>query len=56
MASQTLIIVVGGDHLALEICRDILKTAGHRVVLVWKHLDGDRLLCMVPLDQFATPA
>jgi Trk K+ transport system NAD-binding subunit len=39
MASETLIIVVGGDYLALEICREILKTSGHRVVLVWKHLD-----------------
>jgi Trk K+ transport system NAD-binding subunit len=39
MASETLIIVVGGDYLALEICREILKTAGHRVVLVWKHVD-----------------
>jgi len=37
MASETLIIVVGGDYLAFEICREILKTAGHAVVLVWKH-------------------
>jgi Trk K+ transport system NAD-binding subunit len=35
--SETLIIVVGGDYLALEICKEILKTAGHHVVLVWKH-------------------
>jgi voltage-gated potassium channel Kch len=41
MASETLIIVVGGDYLAFEICKEILKTAGHAVVLVWKHdLDG----------------
>jgi len=39
MASETLIIVVGGDYLALEICKEILKTAGHAVVLVWKHAD-----------------
>jgi Trk K+ transport system NAD-binding subunit len=39
MASETLIIVVGGDYLALEICREILKTAGQRVVLLWKHAD-----------------
>ncbi len=39
MASETLIIVVGGDYLAFEICKEILKTAGHRVVLVWKHAD-----------------
>jgi Trk K+ transport system NAD-binding subunit len=35
MASETLIVVVGGDHLALEICREILRTTGHRTVLVW---------------------
>ena len=39
MASETLIIVVGGDYLALEICKEILKTAGHAVVLIWKHAD-----------------
>ncbi|MEO9171262.1 MAG: NAD-binding protein [Candidatus Baltobacteraceae bacterium] len=36
---MTLIIVVGGDHLANEICREILKTAGQRVALVWKYED-----------------
>ncbi len=40
MSSATVIIVVGGDYLALEICREILKTAGHRVVLLW-HFRGD---------------
>jgi Trk K+ transport system NAD-binding subunit len=39
MATETLIIVVGGDYLAHEICREILKTAGQRVALVWKHDD-----------------
>jgi len=39
MASETVIIVVGGDYLALEICREILKTAGHAVVMMWKHSD-----------------
>lgn len=39
MATETLIIVVGGDYLAFEICREILKTAGHRVALVWRHDD-----------------
>ena len=39
MATETLIIVVGGDYLAYEICREILKTAGQRVCLVWKHDD-----------------
>lgn len=36
MASETLIFVVGGDYLAFEICREILKTEGHRVILIWK--------------------
>jgi hypothetical protein len=36
MASRALIIVVGGDYLAFEICSEILKTAGHAVALVWK--------------------
>ncbi len=39
MSSETLIIVVGGDYLAYEICREILKTAGQRVALIWKHED-----------------
>lgn len=39
MATETLIIVVGGDYLAYEICREILKTAGQRVALIWKHED-----------------
>ncbi|HEX8805582.1 MAG TPA: NAD-binding protein [Candidatus Aquilonibacter sp.] len=39
MATETLIIVVGGDYLAYEICGEILKTAGQRVALVWKHED-----------------
>ena len=37
MATETLIIVAGGDYLAFEICREILKTAGQRVALVWHH-------------------
>ncbi len=36
MANDALIVVVGGDHLAFEICRELLKTAGHRIVLLWK--------------------
>ncbi|MBV8490963.1 MAG: hypothetical protein JO199_10595, partial [Candidatus Eremiobacteraeota bacterium] len=39
MASETLIIVVGGDYLALEICKEILKTSGQAVVLMWKPTD-----------------
>ena len=35
--AQTLIIVAGGDYLALEVCREILKTQGHGVTLVWHH-------------------
>jgi len=37
MVEETLIIVVGGDDLAYEVCRELLKTAGHRVCLLWKH-------------------
>ncbi len=40
MASETLIIVVGGDYLALEICSEILKTSGHRTVLMWNPGQG----------------
>lgn len=40
MANETLIFVVGGDYLAFEICREILKTEGHRVILIWKR-EGD---------------
>jgi hypothetical protein len=39
MASGALIIVVGGDYLAFEICSEIMKTAGHAVTLVWKAAD-----------------
>lgn len=41
MSTGTVIIVVGGDYLAIEICTEILKTAGHAVVLLWRH-DDDR--------------
>ncbi len=41
MLSEALIIVVGGDDLAYEVCAEILKTRGHQVALVWKH-DDDR--------------
>lgn len=53
MATDTLIIVVGGDYLAYEICREILKTAGQRVALVWKHDEerAARLLAQT-VDQF----
>ncbi|HEV7179525.1 MAG TPA: NAD-binding protein [Candidatus Baltobacteraceae bacterium] len=46
MATETLIIVVGGDYLAYEICREILKTAGQRIALIWRHEDerAQRLL------------
>lgn len=59
MGSETLIIVVGGDYLAFEICKEILKTAGHAVVLVFKHTDerAARLLSQeagVLLREFGT--
>ncbi len=39
MLAEALIIVVGGDDLAYEVCAEILKTRGHEVALVWKHDD-----------------
>ncbi|HUY11025.1 MAG TPA: NAD-binding protein [Candidatus Dormibacteraeota bacterium] len=39
MLAEALIIVVGGDDLAFEVCAEILKTSGHEVALVWKHDD-----------------
>jgi len=39
MLAEALIIVVGGDDLAYEVCAEILKTRGHQVALVWKHDD-----------------
>ncbi|MGC8486528.1 MAG: NAD-binding protein, partial [Candidatus Baltobacteraceae bacterium] len=39
MPAEALIIVVGGDDLAYEVCAEILKTRGHEVALVWKHDD-----------------
>ncbi len=36
MSSETLIIVVGGDDLAFEVCRELLLTRGHAVCLLWK--------------------
>ncbi|HTU83020.1 MAG TPA: NAD-binding protein [Candidatus Acidoferrales bacterium] len=54
MASETLIIVVGGDYLALEICKEILKTAGHAVVLLWKHADERSARMLVHETQLLT--
>lgn len=40
MSSETLIIVVGGDDLAFEVCRELLLTRGHVICLLWKAEDG----------------
>src|SRR5487761_2472765 len=40
MSSETLIIVVGGDDLAFEVCRELLLTHGHAVCLLWKSERG----------------
>ena len=37
MSALPLIIVVGGDALALRICEELCGTEGHRVALLWEH-------------------
>ncbi|MBV8727391.1 MAG: NAD-binding protein [Candidatus Eremiobacteraeota bacterium] len=40
MAQLPLIIVVGGDELALRVCEELTSTRGHDVVLLW-HADEE---------------
>jgi Trk K+ transport system NAD-binding subunit len=37
MGDVPLILVVGGDALAVRICTELCSTQGHRVALVWPH-------------------
>jgi Trk K+ transport system NAD-binding subunit len=37
MAPVPLILVVGGDALALRVCEELCATRGHRVALIWPH-------------------
>jgi len=37
MSGVPLIIVVGGDALAIRVCEEITGTQGHRVALLWTH-------------------
>src|SRR5947209_14012761 len=37
MSAVPLILVVGGDALALRVCEELLATEGHRVALLWTH-------------------
>jgi Trk K+ transport system NAD-binding subunit len=37
MSADPLILVVGGDALAVRVCEELCATQGHRVVLVWMH-------------------
>jgi len=37
MSSIPLILVVGGDALALRVCEELCATQGHRVALLWVH-------------------
>jgi len=37
MADVPLILVVGGDALAVRVCAELCSTQGHRVALVWPH-------------------
>jgi Trk K+ transport system NAD-binding subunit len=37
MSDIPLILVVGGDALAVRVCEELCSTEGHRVALVWPH-------------------
>ena len=37
MRSVPLILVVGGDALAVRVCEELCATQGHRAALVWMH-------------------
>jgi Trk K+ transport system NAD-binding subunit len=37
MSDEPLILVVGGDALAIRVCEELCSTKGHRVALVWPH-------------------
>jgi Trk K+ transport system NAD-binding subunit len=37
MGDVPLILVVGGDALAVRVCEELCSTQGHRVALVWPH-------------------
>jgi Trk K+ transport system NAD-binding subunit len=40
MRALPLIIVVGGDDLAVRVCEELCSTRGHDVVLLWEQGDG----------------
>jgi voltage-gated potassium channel Kch len=37
MSGEPLIIIVGGNALALRVCEELCGTQGHRVVVLWSH-------------------
>jgi len=37
MTAVPLILVVGGDALAVRICEELCATQGHRVTMMWVH-------------------
>jgi Trk K+ transport system NAD-binding subunit len=45
MSAVPLILVVGGDALAVRVCEELLATQGHRVALLWMHSEdiGEKL-------------
>jgi Trk K+ transport system NAD-binding subunit len=49
MSAVPLILVVGGDALAVRVCEDLLATQGHRVALLWSH-DHELAAKLEPLD------
>jgi Trk K+ transport system NAD-binding subunit len=44
-----LIVVVGGDALAVRVCEELVATQGHRVALLWTH-DDELAAKIGPLD------
>src|ERR1700736_3863195 len=40
MSAVPLVLVVGGDGLAIRVCEELLATHGHRAAVVWMH-DAD---------------
>jgi hypothetical protein len=41
MSAVPLVLVVGGDKLAVRVCRELHAMHGHRAVVVWMHDDPD---------------
>jgi Trk K+ transport system NAD-binding subunit len=56
MSAVPLILVVGGDALAVRVCEELLATQGHRVALLWMQSDDIReKLSRLGCDYFPHP-